>query len=298
MTNPSTPAPSGNPTDVNRLRDAIWNGIYACEAGGSRADAAREKARVAMDELLRHARCQSSAPLASEGAGDPSKALNQCDGCAAGMPLRNGDIHFDAATRMPVMLCQAPRYAPASVAPGSDTPLSTHCDHCDRPDLCDIIARGTAPCGRNAGVGPAAVRVIDELRAASPASDTGAPDAWRFRLALKELPLGKWIYLDDDKLLPKIDLDDWEIQPLYRASSLSRPAPTPDDTARMDLIEELVARGHRLQVRIGQWWCQVDVSRASNEPATSSRPTVRQIADAALASTPSPDAGRPEGAQP
>lgn len=27
----------------------------------------------------------------------------------------------------------------------------THCANCDRPELCDIILPGTAPCGQNAG---------------------------------------------------------------------------------------------------------------------------------------------------
>lgn len=40
--------------------------------------------------------------------------------------------------------------SPAPSEAGAPTP-PTHCDDCDRPELCDWIKPGTAPCGRNAG---------------------------------------------------------------------------------------------------------------------------------------------------
>ena len=38
----------------------------------------------------------------------------------------------------------------------------THCAKCDRPEICDIILRGTAPCKQNAGV----VAMVEPLVAA------------------------------------------------------------------------------------------------------------------------------------
>lgn len=36
--------------------------------------------------------------------------INQCDGCAAGMPKNSNNIHKSLKTGLPVMTCQAHRY--------------------------------------------------------------------------------------------------------------------------------------------------------------------------------------------
>lgn len=66
---------------------------------------------------------------------------------------------FGQARKIPEGYTTGPR-------PGSlhNAVPATHCESCDRPELCDIIKRGTAPCGKNAGIGPAAVKVVEELR--------------------------------------------------------------------------------------------------------------------------------------
>lgn len=59
--------------------------------------------------------------------------------------------------------------AAAAPTPHSDSldpmPVAwTHCPSCDRPELCDIILRGTAPCAMNVGVSPKAAEILAALR--------------------------------------------------------------------------------------------------------------------------------------
>lgn len=55
--------------------------------------------------------------------------------------------------------------------------LKTHCDGCDRPEICDIVKRGTAPCRMNAGVGPAAVDLLSGRKHSTPRENGGAGEA-------------------------------------------------------------------------------------------------------------------------
>lgn len=55
--------------------------------------------------------------------------------------------------------------------------MRTHCNDCDRPDLCDISNRGTAPCGQNAGLGPAASKIVNNQQSAEGPTTASEPVA-------------------------------------------------------------------------------------------------------------------------
>jgi len=54
----------------------------------------------------------AAAVIASLG-GSPGEPVNQCDGCARKLPIRNG-IHYELDTGHTVMVCSAYRYKESS----------------------------------------------------------------------------------------------------------------------------------------------------------------------------------------
>ena len=114
--------------DLKSKAEALLENVRECRVPGDCPKcvaiilAALEDARrEALEEAANAATCQLGTPaaiLALKGAlaGASAGVINQCDGCRAGLPLRDG-THEDAGRG--VMLCEREKYEPSPSPPSA-----------------------------------------------------------------------------------------------------------------------------------------------------------------------------------